>query len=201
MFAAGDHVLVAGSYSSVEARRTLLAPPATRTWPFGRSVAVWPTRAWVMLPAEDQEFVVGSYSSAEARYVGGMGPQSPPATRTLPLGRRMAAGSLRSWPMLAAGDQPFVAGSYSSAVASFPPATRTLPFASSVAVWPSLASDIDPAEFQAPSPAAAGPVMARRNDPTSVPTTMALRPRPAVPVTAPFLPLRSCMPTPPTSER
>src|SRR6266516_555258 len=120
-----------------------------------------------MLPVGVHVFVAGSYSSAEARYAGGLGPKSPPATRTLPLGRRMAAGSLRSWPMLAAGDQPFVAGSYSSAVASFPPATRTLPFASSVAVWPSLASDIKPAEFQAPSPAAAVPAMDRTNKPTS----------------------------------
>src|SRR5947208_15872692 len=77
--------------------------------------------------------------------------------------------------MLAAGDQPFVAGSYSSAVASFPPATRTLPFASSVAVWPSLASDIEPAEFQAPSPAAAVPAMDRTNEPTSTAATHAAR--------------------------
>src|SRR5437773_2776966 len=135
MFAAGDHVFVAGSYSSVEARRTLLAPPATRTWPFGRSVAVWPPRAWVMLPAEDQVFVVGSYSSAEAT-----GPPNPPATRTSPLPSRVAVWPTRPVTVFPAEDHVPVTGSYSSAVrmrswvAFDPPTTRTLPSIRSVAV-------------------------------------------------------------------
>jgi hypothetical protein len=65
---------------------------------------------------------------------------TPPATRTLPSRSSVAVCLSRAWLITPAGDQVFVAGSYSSALASglpfrVPPAISTLPFGSSVAVW------------------------------------------------------------------
>ena len=67
-------------------------PPTTRTLPFGRSVAVLEIRAVDGDPVFDQvlaslgEGIVNS--SAEEREV--LLPLDPPATRSLPFGRRVA---------------------------------------------------------------------------------------------------------------
>ncbi len=51
------HELLAGSYNSAEVYRpTVLDPPATRTLPFPRRVAVGPLRAEAMVPPEDHVF-------------------------------------------------------------------------------------------------------------------------------------------------
>jgi hypothetical protein len=45
------HVPVAGLYSSALLRKPVVpSPPATSTWPFGSSVAVWSVRAVFKLP-------------------------------------------------------------------------------------------------------------------------------------------------------
>src|SRR5438105_2922104 len=97
MLAAGAHVFVVGSYSSADARTLLLIPPATRTSPLGRSVAVCFARATAMLAAGDHVFVAGPYSSAEA----GASP-SPPAARTMPFGRSVAVCASRACAMVPA---------------------------------------------------------------------------------------------------
>src|SRR5207244_3406040 len=95
-----------------------------------------------MAPPTDHVFVAGSYSSQRRRVL--LAP-NPPATNTLPFGRRVARCPFLAVAMLPAGDHVFVAGSYSSAeasgceMASSPPATRTFPFPRRVAVCPSLA--------------------------------------------------------------
>jgi len=61
---------VAGSYNSAEAVEKVsleVAPPATRTWPLGRSVAVWYTRFVAIAPVALKRPVAGLYNSAEAR--------------------------------------------------------------------------------------------------------------------------------------
>src|SRR5450756_1874813 len=146
-----------GSYSSAEAsgglRLALLLPrpPATSTLPSGSSVAVWDWRGMGMLPVAVQDPLLGSYSSAEAS-VGPPPPMSPPgsavppATSTLPSGSSVAVWNMRGVTMLPVAVQDPLLGSYSSAEASalllpvtlllsVPPATRTLPSGSSVAVW------------------------------------------------------------------
>ena len=126
-------VPVLGSYSSAETRgmtepAELTLPPATRTWPVGRRMAVWLSRAVAIPPVSLQVPVLGSYNSAEAR-VPAM-PVCPPVTRTLPLGSGVAV-----WPIRAAAKLPVVlqvpvVGLYNSAearrlIALPPPATRT----------------------------------------------------------------------------
>jgi len=63
----------------------------------------------------------------------------PPATSTMPLGRRVAVWESRAVLKLPVSEQVPVAGSYSSAlvrapVPSFPPATSTVPLSSNVDV-------------------------------------------------------------------
>src|SRR5262245_718011 len=79
--------------------------------------------------------MLGLYSSAVPRTP----PFHPPATRTLPVGRSVAAAEPRPVMRLAAEDQLLVLGLYSSALfktplAPFPPATRTWPSPSRVTV-------------------------------------------------------------------
>src|SRR5438552_2632252 len=102
MDAAGDHVFVIGSYSSAEARAVEPSnPPATRTSPFPRRVAVWKYRAWAIDAAGDHVLVAGSYSSADASAAE---LSNPPATRTSPFGRSVAVWRLLAWAMLPAED-------------------------------------------------------------------------------------------------
>src|SRR6266705_3255896 len=95
-----------------------LRPPATRTLPLGRSVAVWYARDWARLAAGDHVFVVGSYNSAEAVSVELA--SSPPATRTSPFPRRVAVKNPLGVLMEAAGDQ----GLIETAAAGPPPRKR-----------------------------------------------------------------------------
>ena len=142
-------VLVAGSNNSallIGKLALLLEPPATNTLPLASSVAVWCARASARLPTALQVLVAGSYNSALARRCGaadiGLTP-SPPVTNTLPL-----ASSVAVWNPLATARLPatlhvLLAGSNNSALLKKPPlltlttpaTTRTLPLASSVAVW------------------------------------------------------------------
>ena len=67
----GVNLPVAGSYNSADVRSVgvplvAFAPPAIRTWPSPRSVAVWDSRGTVIVPAEVNLSVFGSYSSADA---------------------------------------------------------------------------------------------------------------------------------------
>jgi len=87
----------------------------------------------------------------EARLV-----DAAPATRTLPVGRRVAVCPWRANAMLPVVDQVPVAGSYSSALAwevkpSKPPATSTRPSDSSVAVWTKRAVLIESVSDQVPA--------------------------------------------------
>src|SRR6266571_3263912 len=125
MLAAGDHEFDVGSYSCAEAMRPLYVPPATRTLPLGRRVAVWPARFWDMLPAEDHVFVVGSYSSAEET------PPYPPATRTLPFRSSVAV-----WLLLGAAIVPAEFHSPTPADAGTPVTRRNDP--TSVTTTPTL---------------------------------------------------------------
>ena len=63
---ARDQVLLDGSYSSAESRtRVPSYPPATRTVPLRRSVAVAPRRGVLMLANDDHERVEGLKRSTE----------------------------------------------------------------------------------------------------------------------------------------
>src|SRR5262249_45914877 len=79
----------------------------------------------------------------------------PPATSTLPESSSVAEWPSRPFAIAAAADQLLFAGSYSSAVAKdvtpgpvwlMPPATRTLPEGSSVAVWRKRGLASEPAD-------------------------------------------------------
>ena len=93
------------------------------------------------------EPVAGSYSSAElmASFW-----RSPPTTRTVPSGSRVAVCPLRTSVSSPVAIHEPVAGSYSSAEFDPPAATRTVPLRSSVAVWPAWPSVIDPVAIQRP---------------------------------------------------
>ena len=95
MIPVGVHDSVRGSYSSAEASSGVppyfvnplqLCPPATSTLPSGRSVAVCPPRASIMVPVAVHDSVRGSYSSAVDSPI----PISsdPPTTRTRPSASR-----------------------------------------------------------------------------------------------------------------
>src|SRR5690242_18814789 len=94
-------VFVAGSYSSVLARSTLvryaLAPPAISTLPLGSSVAVASQRAVLIAGPAVKVLVAGSYSSVLLRTVTS-GP-TPPAISTLPLRSGVAVALARSTPI------------------------------------------------------------------------------------------------------
>ena len=90
-------VPAAGSYNSAEARAPVqhppeanAPPPAIRTLPLGRRVAVGSWRPAAIDPVKVKVPVAGSYSSAE---VINPAPGLPAAMRTLPVGRRVAV-----WP-------------------------------------------------------------------------------------------------------
>jgi hypothetical protein len=132
-------VPVLGSYSSAvksaEFGKLNCQPPAIRTLPLGRSVAVWNARGTVIGPVAENVSVVGSYNSALAVAV--KDASCPPATRTIPLGRRVAvwiARAVKTSP--AVGANVWLPGSYNSALRSdvFPPITSTLPLERIVAV-------------------------------------------------------------------
>src|SRR5207244_1442801 len=134
------HSPVVGSYNSallvMGPVSKLMKPAATRTLPFGSSVAVWSWRVVLRLPVTLHAPVAGSYSSALLRLPALL---APPATRTCPLGNSVDVWSKRATLRLPVTLHVPVAGSYSSAVlralsAREPPAIRTLPLASSVAV-------------------------------------------------------------------
>src|SRR2546428_6151674 len=119
------------SYSSAENRAPPLPPPAASTLPVGSRVAVCKARLVFMLPVTLQVPVAGSYSSEGATL---------PATITSPVLSRVAV-----WPERPAVMLPVLlhvpeAGSYNSqerppVPVPVPPATRTLPLESRVAVW------------------------------------------------------------------
>jgi len=137
------HNPVSGSYTSAEERvtepSTVVPPPATRTFPSGRSVANGKWRAVPIEPVADHNPVAGSYSSAEERTP--VFPD-PPAMRTLPFGRSVAVCQERVVPIEPVAVHVPVAGSYDSAeerdpvsvMSVAPPAMRTVPFGRSVAV-------------------------------------------------------------------
>src|SRR5579871_6714739 len=75
----------------------------------------------------------GSYNSASAT---GPFALEPPAIKTLPSGRSVAVAFARSFVMVPVGVKERVLGSNSSAVARPPPAIKTFPLLSTVAVWP-----------------------------------------------------------------
>src|SRR5437660_12793651 len=148
MLPADDQVFRTGSYNSADANPTnkpplRAQPPATRTLPLVRIVAVWKVRPVDRLPAADQVLVEGLYSSAPAM-MSGLPVPNPPVTSTLPVASRVAVWPYRAAAMLAAADQVLVTGSYSSADDSSPdwpppPATSTLPLGSTVEVAKSRA--------------------------------------------------------------
>src|SRR5579863_3657084 len=72
----------------------MLFPPATKTWPLDRTVAVKLTRAVIIEPVAENVPVVGSYSSALAKANPAYPPVYPPANKTLPLGRSVATAPL-----------------------------------------------------------------------------------------------------------
>src|SRR5260221_5173088 len=96
---------VAGLYSSAVAVNVTLIlppdgliltiPPATKTWPFGSSVAVWDSRGVVMLPVTLHLPETGSYSSALVSLFADV-PSPPPATSTRPLGSNVAVWPVRT---------------------------------------------------------------------------------------------------------
>jgi hypothetical protein len=102
MLAALVNVSVAGLKTSAEERPgpgKLEKPPATRTVPLPRSVAVWLPRVEVMAPAVGENIpVCGSYSSAVLSACCTV--LYPPSTRTLPFPRSVAVWSTRAAAML-----------------------------------------------------------------------------------------------------
>jgi hypothetical protein len=137
------HNPVSGSYISAEERvtepSTIVPPPATRTFPFGRRVAKVKWRAVPIEPVSDHNPVAGSYNSAEERTPAF---PVPPAMRTLPSGRSVAVCQERVVPIEPVAVHVPVAGSYNSAedrepvpvLSVAPPAMRSVPFGRSVAV-------------------------------------------------------------------
>src|ERR671938_519346 len=100
------HVPEVGSYNSAVA----LPPPATRTFPSARSVAVSFVRPVVMLCVLDHVPLLGLKSSALSQL-------HPPATNTVPLRSKAAMCVVRPVLMLPVAVHTPVEGSYSSAVA------------------------------------------------------------------------------------
>src|SRR5215471_7589567 len=91
-------------------------PPTIRTFPLDSSVIPVPVQRGVFrLPVGVQLPVLGSYTSALARAFSTA--SSPPATRTLPFGSRMAEWTLCASLILPVGVQLPVLGSYTSALA------------------------------------------------------------------------------------
>jgi hypothetical protein len=90
-------VPVVGLYSSALARLQPLPqnPPAIKTWPLGRSVAVAAARGVVIEPVALNVPVMGLYSSALARTTTPEG-STPPATKTWPLVRSVAVEASRA---------------------------------------------------------------------------------------------------------
>src|SRR6266700_3666959 len=76
----------------------------------------------------------------------------PPATRTWPVGSRVAVWSERCSIMSGRFDQRPVDGSNRSAMRAPPPATKTLPVCSNVAVWYTLAVGMLPVTDQVSVP-------------------------------------------------
>ena len=105
----GLKVPVAGSYNSAEARVEL--PPAMRTFPVGRRVAVWVCLAVPMDPVGVKVPVAGSYSSAEAREIPLEEIGLPPASRTFPFGSSVEVCRTRAVPIDPVGLKTPVAGS------------------------------------------------------------------------------------------
>src|SRR3954471_11575467 len=95
-------------------------PPVTSTLPEGINVAVWEKRGTVANEAAGaQALVAGSYNSALGKAL--LPLLVPPATSTLPVDRRVALCSPRAVASVPAADHVFIAGSYSSALATAPP--------------------------------------------------------------------------------
>ena len=126
-----------------------------RTRPSESNVAVCSSRAAVIEPVGLKAPVVGSYSSAEARRSSQSPPFTPPAKRTRPSESNVAVSDSRALAIEPVGLKVPVRGSYSSAedrigaphspaVSLTPPAMRTRPSESKVAVWNSRAVVIEP---------------------------------------------------------
>ena len=96
--------------------KLLSSPPATRTFPLGSSVVVWYSRAVTNTPAGAHVPVAGSYSSQEPRKPLLLLDPKPPATRTLPSGRRMAVCLSRAIVIEPVTLHAPVFGSYNSAL-------------------------------------------------------------------------------------
>src|SRR6476619_7062460 len=101
------HDPVRGSKTWGTARATPLPaiPPAIRTVPSARRIAVWPPWPASILATTVQDRVPGSYSSADER--------GPPATNTLPSGSSVAeVPSTRLSCIAPVAVQDLVVGSY-----------------------------------------------------------------------------------------
>ncbi len=176
-------VPVAGSYSSAEAigcatndwlpgaDSRLTLPPAIRTLPSGRRVAVWSARASANAPVVVNVPVAGSNSSALdwSRLVAG---SMPPTTSTRPSRRVVAVAPQREARIGRGLPYVPVARSYSTAVCMpsvFPPAIITRPSASTVRAGRcrSEAPGICPVGSNRPVGAASRGIMARRRLPTT----------------------------------
>src|SRR6266567_2012486 len=135
------HFPVFGWYSSAvrvaeEVNPCEVTPPATRTRPEGSRVAVCFTRSTCIAPVLCHPPPKGSYRS--------LGPPSSPAARTRPLCKRVAVCHSRPEVIEPAPPQVPVDGWYFWALdknCSSPPATRTSPVGSSVAVWSTTPSN------------------------------------------------------------
>src|SRR3984957_11262194 len=120
MVPASDQLPVRQSYSSAVAMSYAL-PPATSTFPFCKSVAVWPLRGVIMGIVAVHVPVAGLYNCAFV--------VPPPATSTCPLGNNVADPLPPFAIIVPVIDHVPVAGSYSSADVPVlsPPATSTWP--------------------------------------------------------------------------
>src|SRR5215467_4199550 len=129
--------------------RPVHQPPATSTRPPRRRVAVSLARAVCIEPVAAHVPIAGLYSSALAtgRPVTSP-PIIPPATSTLPSWSSVAVAPVTARGMRPVGENVRVAGLYSSAAAVPPPAMRTFPLGSVVAVWLARATLIWPVPTQ-----------------------------------------------------
>jgi hypothetical protein len=156
-----EKVPVAGLYGSVEFVDTggALWPPATRTCPFGSSLAVEYDRDVLFKrPVGVKPRVAGSNKSADVR-----SPQQPPSMSTLPLESRTTKCALRVACIGLIEEKVPALGSKSSAELktvwlapaksprACPPATNTRPSGNKVAVWSLRSANMAPAFVNVPT--------------------------------------------------
>ena len=121
-----------------------LAPPATRTNPFGSNVAVWLPRGTLGLPVKLNVPLTGSYSSAVGMMIKLLdcGP-IPPTISTCSFGKRVAVWDCRpvvmepvsvNWPVAGLKISAVALGAF-SLFSSRPPVMRIVPSANGVEAW------------------------------------------------------------------